>query len=280
MSKLFQRLLVFFLGLPLVIGLISFKGVNHLPLHIVIFAVSLLASAELYNLLKQKITVISRNLFIILSVIPPFVATICAILNLDTVIIGFSFVLSVMIAMAHEVLFVKSFEDSIQKLCSTLFGIFYTGYLITYVSKMTMFEHSREFLAIFILMVCMCDSVAWFFGNLFGKNNKGFIKASPNKSIAGFLGGFAGSVLSGIIGWFFLPEVFGTSIIKVIVLGLIMAFVSIIGDLIESVIKRSADIKDSGTLMPGRGGILDSIDSIIFAAPVYYCGINFLFVCP
>ena len=52
---------------------------------------------------------------------------------------------------------------------------------------------------------------------------------------------------------------------------------SIIGDLVESVLKRSVEIKDSGSIVPGRGGILDSIDSIFFVAPIYYFGINFFF---
>ena len=109
------------------------------------------------------------------------------------------------------------------------------------------------------------------------QNNKGIIKASPNKSVAGFLGGFAGSVLSGIIGWILFPNLFSGPVFKVVALGIVMAFVSILGDLVESVLKRSAQIKDSGSIIPGRGGILDSVDSIFFAAPVYYIGINLLF---
>ena len=142
---------------------------------------------------------------------------------------------------------------------------------------MTFSEHSREFLAFFFLMVCMCDSVAWFFGVLLGKNNKGIIKASPNKSVAGFFGGFAGTMLTGAIAHFVFPGVFTGSLAKILVLSFFIAFVAIIGDLVESVIKRSVEIKDSGTLIPGRGGVLDSIDSILFVAPVYYFGINFLF---
>ena len=66
-------------------------------------------------------------------------------------------------------------------------------------------------------------------------------------------------------------------IVKVLIFSFFIAFVAIIGDLVESVIKRSVEIKDSGNLIPGRGGVLDSVDSILFVAPVYYFGISFLF---
>ena len=113
--------------------------------------------------------------------------------------------------------------------------------------------------------------------NMFGKNNKGFIKASPNKSIAGFIGGFAGTMLTGAIAHFLFPQVFTGSLGKILLLSFVIAFMAIIGDLVESVLKRSVQIKDSGSIIPGRGGVLDSIDSIVFVAPIYYFGINFLF---
>ena len=125
-------------------------------------------------------------------------------------------------------------------------------------------------------MVFFCDSFAWFFGVLFGKNNKGLIKASPNKSIAGFCGGIFGSVLSGVMCWYLWNDLFtGTSEKTVNIwvlagLGFVMSFCSILGDLVESVFKRSADCKDSGSIIPGRGGVLDSIDSIVFTAPVFF----------
>ena len=65
--------------------------------------------------------------------------------------------------------------------------------------------------------------------------------------------------------------------VNLAILGAITAVAAIIGDLIESVFKRSCDIKDSGNLIPGRGGVLDSIDSVIIAAPIFYIGYNFLF---
>ncbi len=277
MSKLVQRLLVFFIGLPLIIAIVWFNDFHHIALHFVIFLASLLAANELYHLFAQNISLQPRPLVLVMSVLPAFFAVFCVLFELPPYYIDYVFLGAVMVCMAYEVLAQKTFEKSVQHLMSSAFMILYAGFLPTFVSRMTIFEHSREYIAIFILMVCMCDSAAWFFGILFGKNNKGIIKASPNKSIAGFLGGFAGSVLSGIIGWTLFPNLFSGPVFKVVALGIVMAFVSILGDLVESVLKRSAQIKDSGSIIPGRGGILDSVDSIFFAAPVYYIGINLLF---
>jgi phosphatidate cytidylyltransferase len=101
------------------------------------------------------------------------------------------------------------------------------------------------------------------------------IAASPNKSIAGFIGGFAASILISLGAALVFPGVFQSAKMPVIpaalILGLGTGLAAALGDLTESVLKRSAGIKDSGTLIPGRGGVLDSIDSIALAAPVFYC---------
>ncbi|MCR4822391.1 MAG: phosphatidate cytidylyltransferase [Treponema sp.] len=277
MNKVIQRLLVFFIGLPLVICLVWFNQYNHIALHILLFVSALLAASELYHLFSSKFSLQPRPVTLVLAILPVFSAAICALFELPLALIDSIFIFAVLLSMAWEVLSSKTFEESVSHLVTSTFIIFYTGYLPTFISKMTLHEHSREFIAFFFLMVCMCDSIAWLFGNLFGKNNKGFIKASPNKSVAGFIGGITGTILTGFVGYKFFPDVFTGSLCKVLVFSFFVAFVSIIGDLVESVIKRSVEIKDSGTIIPGRGGVLDSVDSIIFVAPVYYFGVNFLF---
>jgi phosphatidate cytidylyltransferase len=125
----------------------------------------------------------------------------------------------------------------------------------------------------FLLMVIANDSAAWAMGMLFGKNNRGIIPVSPNKSVAGFIGGFAASILVGIGAAHFAPETFAPRLgepLSGIILGFVSALAGTLGDLGESAMKRSANIKDSGTVIPGRGGVLDTVDSIALAAPVYY----------
>ena len=281
-NKIVQRLLVFFIGLPVIIGVVYFKQLNHIALHILIVFMSLMGANELYTLLSRKYKMQPKPLVLAMNIVPPLFAAVCAVFNIQFTFndfngIDFSLLAAVMVCMAYEVLAMKTFESALSQILTSIFIILYTGFFITFLSRMTVCDYSREYISIFLLMVFLCDSAAWFFGNLFGKNNKGFIKASPNKSIAGFCGGILGSVVSGLLGWQFLPGAFPTTLPKIIFFGIAISIFSILGDLFESVIKRSVEIKDSGTLIPGRGGVLDSIDSVVFAVPVFYLGINFLF---
>ncbi len=166
--------------------------------------------------------------------------------------------------------FSKPFEKSIQRVCSAVFVIFYPGLLLSFISAMTRWPSASNIIAVFLLMVFLCDSLAWLFGILFGKGNRGFVPASPNKSIVGFIGGLIAATAAGFLAFKLFPSAFGKSLNGSLITGFCTGLAAIVGDLIESIFKRSAEVKDSGALILGRGGILDSIDSILFAAPVFY----------
>ena len=182
-----------------------------------------------------------------------------------------------MLRVAAEVFTHKTFETSNVRIASSIFIVFYSGFLFTFITRMTIQENATVFICVFLFTVFITDSLAWLFGVLLGKNNRGVIAASPNKSIAGFAGGFIGAIATCILAQYLWPAVFPGSYIKGLVLGILCAASGITGDLIESVFKRSAEIKDSGSVIPGRGGLLDSIDSILFTAPIYYVAVYFLF---
>ena len=187
------------------------------------------------------------------------------------------FVFEVVLLMAIEAFTAKTFENSFIKLASSILIILYCGFFFSFLQRFTILENSRYIISLYLILVFLCDSAAWLFGVLFGKNNRGFIAASPKKSIVGFLGGIAGSIVFGCLFKYVFPEIFTGSYSKMVILALITALAAIVGDLIESVFKRSLDTKDSGTLIPGRGGVLDSIDSILIAAPIFYIGIYFIY---
>lgn len=119
-----------------------------------------------------------------------------------------------------------------------------------------------------MVLVWGADSGAYMFGKLFGKH-KLAPKVSPGKTWEGFLGGLA---ISALICWLF--SVFAplqVSLITLLICSIISALASVLGDLTESMFKREAGIKDSGSLIPGHGGILDRIDSLTAAVPVFAC---------
>lgn len=120
----------------------------------------------------------------------------------------------------------------------------------------------------FIAMACIwaADIGAYLIGKNFGKTKLSPI--SPKKTVEGSLFGVTGSILVGISGAWFLH--WSHWILTGIILGLLIGVVSLLGDLMESMMKRDAGVKDSGELIPGHGGILDRTDSYIFTAPVVY----------
>jgi phosphatidate cytidylyltransferase len=119
-----------------------------------------------------------------------------------------------------------------------------------------------------MLTVYLNDSLAWFFGMLFGRL-RNIVAVSPNKSLEGFLGGMLSSVAVILISAHFYPEIFPRPYWQLILFGVAAAFTTTIGDLVESALKRAVGVKDSGHVIPGRGGMLDSIDSVLFTAPVF-----------
>ena len=132
MNKVVQRLLVFFVGLPLVICLVYFNQFHHIALHALIFIASLLASNELYQLLKHKFSLQFRPLVIISSVMPVFVAALLVYFELNISIVNYVFVFLILLCMAWEVLFEKSFENSVSHLITSMFIIFYSGFIILF----------------------------------------------------------------------------------------------------------------------------------------------------
>jgi len=177
----------------------------------------------------------------------------------------------------------KNMETVINNIAGCFSALVYPAFFILWIVEMSIWENSGA-VFLFFIIVFLNDSTAWLTGTLFGKNNSGILAASPNKSLAGFIGGlFASMTVCAGAAWLF-PFVlfsdknnFSALFVPAIVLGLVTGIFATLGDLAESAIKRSCDIKDSGRLMLERGGILDSVDSLSAAAPVFFILYSILF---
>ena len=278
MSKVTKRLLTFFIGIPIVLAVVFCDYLNHLPLQIVIGIFAVLGANEFFNMLSKKGCVLfTREIVLIGTALLPFSCYIFILSGLSLDITPWLFITNAILFMGFECFAAKSFENSLSKIAYSILTIFYTGFLLSFISRMTLLPDSKYIISLFLIFVFMCDSFAWFFGILFGKSTRGYVAASPNKSLVGFIGGIVSSIGCGLLFKLIFPDIITASYRNLIILGFITSVAAIIGDLIESVFKRSCDVKDSGSLIPGRGGILDSIDSVVIAAPIFYIGYNFLF---
>ncbi len=126
---------------------------------------------------------------------------------------------------------------------------------------------SREAVLVLIAIIVISDSAQYYTGRLFGRHPLA-PAISPKKTVEGAAGGFViGTIAAVALGLWWLP---GVAPDALALLGAAIVALGIVGDLFESLLKRSAGVKDSGAIIPGHGGMLDRIDSWLFAAPVYY----------
>ena len=125
-----------------------------------------------------------------------------------------------------------------------------------------------------VCIAALSDTVAYFFGRAFGKH-KLYAAVSPKKTVQGSFGGLVGACLATVgVGHFWLiPDL---PVAHAIVLGVVGSVTGQVGDLIESMVKRTYGIKDSGSILPGHGGVLDRIDAVLFVAPVVFYYVTLL----
>lgn len=156
-------------------------------------------------------------------------------------------------------------ERNLEDAMATITGIVYVVFFSFHVTLVEQTEYSVLVWLIF-LTAFGTDVMAYFTGYAFGKH-KLCPTISPKKTIEGAIGGTLGSViLCGIFGYFFAPTVF----FHCMIIGVLGGIVSQFGDLTASIFKRKMGIKDYGNLIPGHGGILDRVDSVLFTAPIIY----------
>lgn len=167
----------------------------------------------------------------------------------------------------------KEIHQAAGEVALVLMGFLYVPLLLSHLVMLRLLPHGIPWLFLVMVIVMAGDSAAYYVGSSFGKT-KLYPAVSPKKSVEGSLGGLVGSLVGAFVakGLFF-PEL---SILDCIATALLLGVVGQLGDLFESLIKRSCGVKDSGTLLPGHGGILDRVDSILFAGPVAFYYAYFL----
>jgi phosphatidate cytidylyltransferase len=287
--KLVERLLVFFIGVPLVLCmLLLLPQKRHLVINIAIIAISALGGMEFADFLKKKNprAALSPVSAALLGMAAPLSMTLAVSFNAPISVIAILITALVMwLIVSRTFVAEDKLNAALDSMAAGFAVILYPGFFIAWITAMMRWPHEElasMIVLVFLLIAFGNDSAAWAFGVLLGKGNQGFIKASPNKSIAGFAGGLAASIGIGVGAAFLIPTTFAAKALPAsfagLILGLATGIAASVGDLGESAMKRSANIKDSGALIPGRGGVLDSVDSICFAAPVYYIVYWLLFV--
>lgn len=258
------RIIVSIIAIPLIIGICYLGGYYFLAFTL---GIGLISFYEFSILVKNKDAYVNKVL--------GFLITAFLIINsyFDFFPFHYSVLIGILLLLLYELFRDKS--SAIINLGTTLLGIFYIGlFSSTLIGIREMYsgfsyEYENGGLLIISMMITiwMCDSAAYFLGTAFGKHRL-FPRVSPKKSWEGAVAGFIFSIATMIFMKTVLVDFITMN--QAITIGIIIGSFGQIGDLIESLIKRDANVKDSSDLIPGHGGILDRFDSLLYSAPIVF----------
>jgi len=284
-SDLAIRLLSAAVLVPAVIYLIILGGLPYLGTVVVII---LLGQREFYRLIEDKGAQPLVSYGLVAGAALPVVSYVGN--EYHATLLMTATLLAVMVRQLGK----AQIKDSLASISGTFFGVFYVGWLFSHtivlrqfhdsviarfgrgaVAELGIAEESGIFFMIYTLTVVIwCDAGAYFAGRAYGRR-KLAPKISPGKSVEGAIGGLIAGTLAGFVAkglfdafWPALSHPLGWA--AALVFGLVISVVAIVGDLVESLLKRDAAVKDTGTLLPGFGGVLDRIDSPLLSIPVMY----------
>jgi phosphatidate cytidylyltransferase len=188
-----------------------------------------------------------------------------------------SFIILFVLGLSLRQLLSRATSSGLTAVSITLFGLMYVPWLLNFVQKIQFFtfrppyEHTGNlYVLYFILVTKFSDTGAYLVGSLVGRH-KMIPRISPGKTWEGFAGAiFLSTVASLVFVRLFGDRMEGMNRVHAVVLGIVLSVCAVIGDLIESLFKREAGVKDSGKVFPGIGGMLDLLDSLLFNAPIMY----------
>jgi len=268
MSSFAKRCMTAIIAVPVIFSLIFFfPQLHHIGFFFLVLLVSLIGSYEMKDLVTK-----SEGIKPYLPFWAPSILVVSAWAEnyYDYPLVDFTLILLALVTFFMEIVYgpTDNFLRTPTRVGSSILMIVYPGFFITFLVRISELPYNSLLLFLFFLLVFGNDTFAYIFGMTLGKNNRGILKVSPNKSIAGFIGGTVVAVIIG--GLYCTFNDIGIALWQGLLLGFLISVSANVGDLIESVFKRSAHVKDSGTIIPGRGGLLDSIDSLLASAPLFW----------
>ncbi|HUX13582.1 MAG TPA: phosphatidate cytidylyltransferase [Spirochaetia bacterium] len=274
-NNLLLRILVWFVAIPFIFAVVYLlPEPNHLAFNLLAIGVSSVAAVEVAQFFSRRAGGYRAS-----KVFVPIIGGLLPLLSLLEVFHLFRFdaIVFAIVAVTGLVLAAQvfrknetEFQSILPVVSANLTLLIYPGLFVSYIVRLSSLPDATALILVFVCAVYFNDTMAYIAGRLFGRTSRGVLAVSPNKSLAGFIAGFAMSPAVILVAQLLRPTLFPGYLVTRLLFGGVLGVVVILGDLIESALKRSATMKDSGQIVPGRGGILDSVDSPIFAAPVFY----------
>jgi phosphatidate cytidylyltransferase len=250
-------------GLILAIGWLLLLLVGTYPMFCLVITAG--AGVALYEFLRMGSPEVEQKhipLVLILGIFPLVSASLWG-----SGAVNFSLFLALLVLIIVTIVAYPSLENGLLFISRLWFGIFYIGFCSAHLILLRSLPQGIYWLLVLTAITVSSDSGAYYVGRTLGKT-KLYPVLSPGKTRAGAVGGIIGGMLGGLVVAAILFE--GANFVMVALLSLVLSAIGIIGDLIESLIKRVSGVKDSGQILPGHGGLLDRCDSLLLTAPVLY----------
>lgn len=257
------------IGIPLVLVVLIF-GNNY----VVDIAFSIIAMIGLYEYFKA-VSKKSKPIFWVGYLAALGIAFIHIIPSDYLGLVGLLAIPTILLILFLHII-ITEMKINFRDIVYTLFGICYVAILVTFLALIRGMENGKILIWYAIIAAWATDIFAYFIGKNFGRHK--FSKISPKKSIEGCIGGTIGAIIVAIIYTLCINNFaqMDYSYVAIMAITLILSIIGQIGDFAASSIKRYVDIKDYSELIPGHGGMLDRIDSLLFIAPFAYAMFMFL----
>ena len=185
---------------------------------------------------------------------------------------GHVFGITLLVLLISTLFYEKETTRGLDDAGQILLGIFYAGFLLSYLVHIRDLEFGSKWILTLLVATWAQDTGAYFAGRWLGRN-KLFPRVSPGKTWEGAIGGLLASVLGMVLArLIYFPHL---TLFDCVFLGVGVGIVGPLGDLCQSMMKRSRGVKDSGRILPGHGGMLDRLDSLLFTAPFMYYYIKY-----
>ncbi len=249
---------------------------NHLVLNLGALLITVAGARELQILLSKRGSPGFPYVFLLAWLIPA--AAYLEVLGLVSLAWSLAVPTALVILVLLRSLWVRELKDLdnlLQRISSSLLILVYPALFVSFIVRLTAFQNARWVLLLFFSVNFANDMSAYLAGMFLGRGTRLGYAVSPNKSAVGFVAGILASVGVALLFRAAIPDLLPISYGAAVGFGAAAGILTIAGDLVESALKRSAAVKDSGGIIPGRGGILDSIDSWLLNAPMFY----FVFLC-
>ncbi|MBR7167226.1 MAG: phosphatidate cytidylyltransferase [Bacteroidales bacterium] len=268
MKKLIVRALSGLVFVLVVCGFIFFGEFGHAALFLL---VSIIGLGEFYRALSKQGVKLSAPLGVVVGTMLYLVVTGVVVFNLSSLFLLSIIPLFMVVFLAH---LWKKTEKPFESIAYTICGVVYVSIPLSLTiflakpifmdSEVVMFEYLPLTMFGILMLQWVSDSFAYLTGVCIGKHPL-FPRHSPKKSWEGFIGGFVFTVLAGYLIGTYLSTHY--TVVDWMAMGAMVPIIGTLGDLVESMFKRSMGIKDTGNIMPGHGGLLDRFDSLLMTTP-------------